>query len=128
VVGSLSGEPIPLSVRSVRARPLDLPLRKPVETATATLRTAPLVLVDISTEKGVVGCSYASIYTPLALEPLARLIENLEQLLAGGSADPAHVERTLARHFKLLGLQGLTGIAAATIDMALWVTPGSLET
>jgi mandelate racemase len=115
-----SVEAVPLSLRGIRARPLDLPLRKPVETASTTLRTAPLVLVDISTEEGVVGCSYVSIYTPVALGPLARLIENLEPLLVGGSAEPARVEQALARHFKLLGLLGLTGIAAAAIDMALW--------
>jgi len=111
---------VPLSIRSIRARPLDLPLRTPVRTAGGTLRTAPLVLVDLTTEEGIVGCSYVSIYTAVALEPLARLIENLASILVGGMADPAHVERTLAAHFKLLGLQGLTGIAAAAIDMALW--------
>jgi len=30
------------------------------------------------------------------------------------------IERTLQRHFRLLGPQGLTGIAMAGIDMALW--------
>ncbi|MGH3098831.1 MAG: enolase C-terminal domain-like protein [Streptosporangiales bacterium] len=110
----------PLTIRSIRARPLALPLRKQVETASGTLTTAPLVLVDVRTEEDITGCAYASIYSPLALEPLARLIENLAELLASTSAEPAAAESVLERHFKLLGLQGLTGIAIATVDMALW--------
>jgi mandelate racemase len=91
-----------------------------VETAIGTLRTAPLVLVDIGAEEGIVGRSYVSIYTPVTLGPVARLIENLQPLIVGRSADPVRVGALLARHFKLLGTQGLTGIAMAAIDMALW--------
>ena len=109
-----------LTIRSVRARGVDLALQRPVETASGVMRTAPLVLVDLLTEEGVAGCSYVRCYTPVALDPLARLIANLDPLLRGECAAPASVERTLQRHFRLLGPQGLTGIAMAGIDMALW--------
>jgi mandelate racemase len=91
-----------------------------VETAIGTLRTAPLVLVDIGAEEGIVGRSYVSIYIPVTLGPVARLIENLQTLIVGRIADPVRVGALLAGHFKLLGTQGLTGIAVAAIDMALW--------
>ena len=109
-----------LTIRAIRARGLDLALQRPVETASGVMRTAPLVLVDVLTEEGVAGVSYVRCYTPLALDPLARLIANLEPLLRGDAAVPASVERKLQRHFRLLGPQGLTGIAMAGIDMALW--------
>lgn len=109
-----------LTIRSVRARPLDLPLAKPIETAGGTVMTAPLVLVDVRTTEGITGRSYASVYSKLALVPLARLVEDVAELLVGGSGEPALVRGALTRHFKLLGLQGLTGIAVATLDMALW--------
>jgi mandelate racemase len=80
----------------------------------------PLVLIDLATEEGVVGRSYVRCYTPLALEPLARLIANLEATLVGKSAAPARVEAALQRQFRLIGPQGLTGAAMAGIDMALW--------
>jgi mandelate racemase len=109
-----------LTIRSIRARGVDLALQRPVETASGVMRTAPLVLIDVMTEEGVVGCSYVRCYTPVALDPLTRLIANLEPLLRGDTAAPAAVERKLQRHFRLLGPQGLTGIAMAGIDMALW--------
>ena len=109
-----------LTIRSIRARGIDLALQKPVETASGVMRTAPLVLIDLLTEEGIVGCSYVRCYTPVALDPLVRLTANLEPLLRGDAAAPAPVERKLQRHFRLLGPQGLTGIAMAGIDMALW--------
>jgi mandelate racemase len=109
-----------LTIRSIRARGIDLALARPVETASGVMRTAPLVLIDLLTEQGITGCSYVRCYTPVALDPLVMLIANLEPLLRGDAAVPATVERKLQRHFRLLGPQGLTGIAMAGIDMALW--------
>jgi len=109
-----------LTIRSIRARGIDLTLQRPVETASGVMRTAPLVLIDLLTEEGITGCSYVRCYTPVALDPLVMLVANLEPLLRGDAAAPAPVERKLQRHFRLLGPQGLTGIAMAGIDMALW--------
>jgi mandelate racemase len=97
-----------VAIRSLRARAVDAPMPKPVETAAGTLRSTPLVLIDVMTEDGVTGHAYVRTYTPVALDPLARLIGNLEPL----------VDTDLHAHFKLLGTQGLTGIALAGIDMA----------
>jgi mandelate racemase len=91
-----------------------------METSAGTFRGAPMVLVDALTDEGVTGRSYVRTYTPVALEPLARLVGALGPLLVGGPAAPAAVERALALHFRILGPQGLTGIAAAALDMALW--------
>src|SRR4051794_20898434 len=109
-----------LTIRSMKARALDLPLLRPVETASGVMRSTPLVLIDLLTEEGITGRSYVRCYTPTALAPLAGLITNLESILAGSPAAPVTVERTLQRHFRLLGPQGLTGIAMAGVDMALW--------
>jgi mandelate racemase len=112
--------PAALTIRALRVRPLDLPIERPVETAAGVLRTAPLVLLDLLTEEGIAGHSYVRCYTAVALQPLARLIANLEPLVAGAPADPTAIERRLTGHFRLLGPQGLTGIAMAALDMALW--------
>lgn len=109
-----------LTIRKFRVRPLDLALSKPVETASGTMATAPVVLLDIYTDQGITGSSYVRVYTPLALEPLAQLFRNLESLLTGGNAAPDLVRAKLQSTFRLLGPQGLTGIAMAGIDMALW--------
>ncbi|GAC1355974.1 MAG: enolase C-terminal domain-like protein [Vulcanimicrobiaceae bacterium] len=91
-----------------------------METASGTMPGVPIVLVDILTEQGITGCSYVRCYTPLALAPLALLIANLQPLLSGANALPQHTGALLERHFRLLGTQGLAGIAMAGIDMALW--------
>jgi mandelate racemase len=109
-----------LTIRSIRARGLNLPLAHPVETASGVMSSAALVLIDLSTQEGISGQSYVRCYTPLALQPLVQLVANLQGVLNGASAAPLSVERTLLQHIRLLGSQGLTGMAMAGIDMALW--------
>jgi mandelate racemase len=109
-----------LTIESVAARAVDLPLERPVETAAGVMATTPLVLIDIRTREGVTGRSYVRCYTPLALEPLARLIGGVGAALAGGTAAPLPVHERMHRMFRLAGPQGLAGMAMAGIDMALW--------
>jgi mandelate racemase len=59
-------------------------------------------------------------YTPAALKPTAELICNLEALVKGELLAPVEIEQKLAKRFRLLGTQGLVGIALAAVDMALW--------
>jgi mandelate racemase len=109
-----------LTIRAIRARGLDLTLQRPVETASGVMRSTPLVLIDLLTEEGITGKSYVRCYTPVGLQPLVELVANLEPLVKGDAATPATVDAKLQRHFRLLGPQGLTGIAMAGLDMALW--------
>jgi len=109
-----------LTVRSLRARAVRVPLSKPHATAGGTVAEAPLVLVDLLTDEGVTGSSYVFTYTPLALKPVAQLVGNLEALIQGEPLTPFGIEQKLQARFRLLGPQGLTGIAMAAIDMAAW--------
>jgi mandelate racemase len=109
-----------LTIHSIVVRGLDLSLSRPVETASGVMTTTPLVLIDVRTAEGVIGRSYVRCYTPLALDPLARLVSNVGELLAGSPGAPSVVARRLRRQFRLVGPQGLTGMAMAGIDMALW--------
>jgi mandelate racemase len=72
------------------------------------------------TEDGVVGHSIVFTYTVTALKPTADLILNLEPLVKGDFLAPTEVAQKLGKRFRLLGTQGLVGIALAAIDMALW--------
>jgi mandelate racemase len=67
-----------VTVRELRVRPLDVALSRPVETASGVMRSTPIVLIDVLTDEGVSGHAYVRCYTPVALDPLARLIANLE--------------------------------------------------
>ena len=66
-----------LTIRGVTARAVIAPMKRPIRTAVGVIPAAPLVLVDVSTEEGVTGRAYAFAYTPLALAPLVRLIEDI---------------------------------------------------
>ena len=109
-----------LTVRTLRARAVSVPAEPPLQTSGGEIGFAPLVLIDLETEEGVTGRSYVFCYTPAALAPTARLVSNLEGLIEGGSASPLEIERKLRAAFRLLGPQGLTGMAMAGVDMAAW--------
>jgi mandelate racemase len=110
----------PLTLQRLTARAVNVPMRLPLATSGGSVTTAPLVLVDLVTAEGVTGRGYVFAYTPVAVRPLADLVRNLEPLLQGDSAAPAAIERKLQARFRLLGPQGLTGMAMAVIDMAAW--------
>ncbi|HET7506572.1 MAG TPA: enolase C-terminal domain-like protein [Kofleriaceae bacterium] len=107
-------------LRGLRVHALRVPMAQPHQTAGGTVAESPLVLVDITTDDGVVGHGVAFTYTPAALRPTADLIRSLEPLLAGEPLAPVEIEQKLARRFRLLGTQGLVGMALAAVDMALW--------
>jgi mandelate racemase len=107
-------------LRELRVRAVRVPMPEPHRTASGVVAQSPLVLTDAVTEEGVVGHSLVFTYTPAALGPTAELIRNCEPLIKGDAVAPAEVERKLSARFRLLGTQGLVGMALAAIDMALW--------
>jgi mandelate racemase len=44
-----------LTIRDLRARPVNVPMRIPLQTSGGTVGVAPLALVDLVTEQGVTG-------------------------------------------------------------------------
>ena len=108
------------TVQKIRARAVRVPMAEPHRTASGVITESPLVLTDVSTDAGVTGHSVVFTYTPAALKPTAELIQNLETLVQGDALAPGEIEQKLSRRFRLLGTQGLVGIALAAIDMALW--------
>lgn len=93
---------------------------EPHRTASGIVSASPLVITDITTDSGAVGRSMVFTYTPAALKPTGYLILNLEPLIKGEPLAPAAIEQKLSKRFRLLGTQGLVGMALAAIDMALW--------
>lgn len=109
-----------IRIRSLRARAVRLPMDAPHQTASGTVAESPLVLVDVTTDQGVEGHGIVFTYTPMALDATSRLVRELAPLVEGEELAPAALEQKLARRFRLLGTQGLVGMALSGIDMALW--------
>lgn len=97
-----------------------VPMAAPHQTASGTVAESPLVLVDVATTEGVVGHGIVFTYTATALKPTADLVANLAPLVKGEELAPAALHAKLSSRFRLLGTQGLLGMALSGIDMALW--------
>lgn len=107
-------------VRELRVRAVRVPLPQPHQTASGVLTESPLVLVDAALDDGTVGHGLAFTYTAAALVPTAAMAHALAPLVEGEPLAPAELSDRLARRFRLLGTQGLVGMALAAVDMALW--------
>ena len=107
-------------IQEVKVRAVRVPMDEPHQTASGVVTESPLVLADVVTDTGVIGHSMVFTYTSAALKPTADMIRNLEPLVTGAELAPVELERKLMKRFRLLGTQGLVGIAIAAIDMALW--------
>lgn len=109
-----------LTIRSVTGRPLVAPLKHPVRTAMGTVASAPLVLIDVMTDQGVNGRAYVFTYLPLTVGAVAKLVAEIGAELKGQSAAPHLRMQGFDRRFRLVGWQGLIGMAVAGLDMAFW--------
>ena len=111
---------ITAKVRELRVRAVKVPMTHPHQTASGTITESPLVLTDVIAENGTVGHSIVFTYTLAALKPTADLIRNLETLVRAEPLAPAEIAQKLFKRFRLVGSQGLVGMALSAIDMALW--------
>ncbi len=50
----------------ITARPVSVPMRRPLKTGTGEVAKAPLVLIDLETREGVVGRAYLFAIAPWA--------------------------------------------------------------
>ncbi len=114
-------------IRSLNIRCVEAPLARPLRTAVGEVPAAPLVLIDVLTEEGVTGRAYIFGYTPTTLAPLASFLTNLTDTIKGRTISPVERMRDFDSKFRLLGRQGLVGMALAGLDMALWDALGRAQ-
>jgi mandelate racemase len=107
-------------ISSVDVRTVNAPLERPVRTAVGAVESAPLVLIDIATEQGTTGRAYIFGYTPVTLAPLKAFLDGIAGRLTGRPVAPAGIATEFEQGFRLLGRQGLVGMALSGLDMALW--------
>ncbi|MFK7967364.1 MAG: enolase C-terminal domain-like protein [Burkholderiaceae bacterium] len=107
-------------IKSIRVRAVKVPLQEPHRTASGMVAESPLILTDLETDDGTVGSSMVFTYTPAALKPTGDLISNIGAMLTDVPLAPRQMHQDLTARMRLLGSQGLVGIAIAAIDMAAW--------
>jgi len=114
------------TIRSIKARAVVAPISRPVKNAFGVIEAAPLVLIDVATDQGVTGRSYIFAYAKLTLAPLEHLIEQIGGDLTGKAIAPFDLMAGMDAKFRLLGWQGLVGMAVSGLDMAFWDALGQL--
>jgi mandelate racemase len=109
-----------LTVRAIRATPVEVPLNFVLGTSREVVRQAPLLLIDLETEQGVTGRFWLFCYLRAAAPAIISLLSEVERLTKGEPVDPAALWAKLARRFTLIGVQGIVRMAMAGFDVACW--------
>jgi mandelate racemase len=110
----------PLVVHGVATRAFLVPLTYALGTSAAVVRKVPLLLVDVSTQEGIVGRSYLFCYTPAGAKAVASVLGEAVEAIKGQAAHPRTVQQALLRRYALLGVTGAVRMALSALDIALW--------
>jgi mandelate racemase len=109
-----------LTLDKVVVRVVQIPMRRPIVAKLGEFRHFPYVLTDVYTREGVIGRSYLEPYRATATKSIVALIEDMAEQQCGKSVAPFDRFEEAMRSLHLLGRQGVTLIATAALDMAIW--------
>jgi mandelate racemase len=112
--------PAHLTVRSVHSIAATVPMRIALGTSAATIREAPLLLIDLATEEGITGRAYLFCYRPSGSVAIAAVLHEAVRLIAGERVSPVEIAAKLERRYALIGVTGIVRMALSALDMALW--------
>ena len=111
---------VELTVKSLRARPVIVPLKRPIVSKVGVFREWPMILIDLETNEGVVGRSYLEPYLKHSLRYLVAALEDLGAAAVGKPVAPFDLYRQGIGSLHLVGREGLSLIAISGLDMAAW--------
>jgi mandelate racemase len=109
-----------LTLKSIRARPVVLKLERPIVARIATITDWPVIVIDLYTEEGIVGRSYLEPYIIKAMRYLIPAIHDLGELFKGRLLAPVEMFEAARKSLHFVGYEGLSIIAVAGLDMAIW--------
>jgi mandelate racemase len=109
-----------LKIRSISARAVAVPMRRPLQTSTGAISVAPLVLLDLRTSGGITGRAYLFAISRNHLRALVTLLEAMAEMVKGDKLAPYEIERKLRARYTLLGVHNVVLFAMAGIDMCAW--------
>ena len=109
-----------LTLKSIRARPVVLKLKRPVIARIATFAEWPLILIDLYTEEGIIGHSYLAPYIRRSMRYLIPMLNDLGEMLKGRGLAPIEFYEAARKSLHFVGYEGMAMITVAGIDMAAW--------
>src|SRR6266446_2754514 len=109
-----------LTFRAIHATAVEVPTTYALGTSRGVITKAPLLLIDLETEEGILGRSYLWSYFPAAAAAIAKMLEEVARVVVGERLAPAELWRKLSERFALIGVQGTVRMAMAGFDVAAW--------
>jgi len=109
-----------LTLKSATVRSVLVPLRRPVVSKVGLFRDWPLILIDLYTQEGIIGRSYLEPYLKGSTRYIVPAIEDLVAAQTGKGLAPLDSFQGNRRSLNLIGYEGVTMIAVAGLDMAIW--------
>jgi len=109
-----------LTFESVTVRAALVPLRRPLVAKVGNFTEWPFILIDVKTKEGVIGRSYLEPYLKNAIRYVGPAIQDMAEAFKGRQLAPLDMYRDVIGTLHLLGRQGVSVIAAAGLDMAIW--------
>jgi mandelate racemase len=109
-----------LTLRSLTATPVGLPMKRPLGTSAKSIDRACLLLVDLLTQDGIEGRAYAFCYLPSIARSLVPIVAELSDALTGLPLAPLDLAQRVSRHFRLPGVTGPLAMVASSVDTAAW--------
>ena len=109
-----------MKIRSLQVRAVAVPMRRPLQASIAAVTVAPLLLVDLKTDGGIVGRSYLFTMSTAHLKPVAALVQAMGEMVKGDAVAPFELEKKLRSRYSLLGVHNMVLFAMAAIDMCAW--------
>jgi mandelate racemase len=113
-------EPPILTVRALRAIGVEVPMNYVLGTSRGRITKAPLTLIDLETDEGVIGRAYLWSYFREAMPAIASILRAVEEHTKGERVAPRELWEKLAERFALIGVQGIVRMAMAGFDVACW--------
>lgn len=109
-----------LTLHGIATTPVEVPMRYVLGTSAATVRVAPLLLVELQTAEGIVGRAYVFCYRRSGAKAIATVLADAFDLVRGDRIEPLAIAARLQRRFALLGVTGVVRMALSALDIALW--------
>ena len=109
-----------LKITGLTARPVLVPMARPLFTASGAVEQAALILIDIDTDQGFIGRSYLFAFAPHIQKSILTLLEGMGAMIQGDPASPYDIEKKLRAKHLLLGVHNVVLFAISGIDMAVW--------
>ncbi|WP_248928578.1 mandelate racemase/muconate lactonizing enzyme family protein [Paenibacillus hamazuiensis] len=110
-----------MKIASFKTRVVSVPVKYPVVSCVRKSGQIVFVLLDVTTDEGMTGVSYAQAFHLHGAQAIRSCLSHLESVLTG--EDPRNIHglwHKMLEAIKLLGHQGLPMFAVSMVDIALW--------